>query len=252
MSKHIFVRYDRKMTNRFITKLCGLADLSARDIDRLRSITANPRPFAARQNLIREGDAPGPMFIMMDGWACRYKILPDGARQIVAFMMPGDACDLHIRLLAEMDHSIQAITTALVAIVSRDEMQSMLREHPAIANAMYAAQLIDEGIMRAWIISMGRRNSLERVAHLGCELYLRARNIGLTDAVEFDLPLSQVVLSDALGMTPVHINRILKELRIAGVMSLKRGSVTITDPLKLTQIAGFDENFLYRRLRKAS
>lgn len=127
-----------------------------------------------------------------------------------------------------------------------------MQDHPQIANGMYAAQLIDEGIMRAWIVSMGRRSSLERVAHLICEMYLRARNIGLTDADEFNLPLSQVVLPDALGMTPVHINRILKELRLANAMSLKRGSLTITDLLKLTRIAGFDENCLHRRLHKAA
>lgn len=239
------------MTNRFIKKLCGLADLSTGDVERLEQLTSNPRPFVARQDLIREGDQTGPMFVMIEGWACRYKILPDGGRQIMAFMMPGDACDLHIKLLAEMDHGIQAITPAMVVMVSQDDMQSIMQEHPQIANAMYAAQLIDEGIMRAWIVSMGRRSSLERVAHLICELYLRARNIGLTDANEFSLPLSQVVLSDALGMTPVHINRILKELRIAEAMSLKRGSLTITDPQKMTRIAGFDENYLHRRLRKA-
>jgi CRP-like cAMP-binding protein len=117
---------------------------------------------------------------------------------------------------------------------------------------MYTAQLIDEGIMRSWIVSMGRRSAPERVAHLICELYLRARNIGLTGEGEFALPLSQLVLADALGMTAVHINRVLKELRLAGAMALKRGSVTILDPVKLVQIAGFDENYLHRRLRQAS
>ncbi len=190
------------------------------------------------------------MFVVLEGWVCRYKILPSGSRQIMAFLMPGDACDLHIKLLAAMDHSIQAITPAMVATVTKVDMQAMMHKHPNIANAMYSAQLVDEGVMRAWIFSMGRRSSVERVAHLICELYLRARNIGLTDDDEFDLPLSQLVLADALGMTAVHINRILKELRLAGAMSLKRGSVTILDPVKLIQIAGFDENYLHRRLRK--
>jgi CRP-like cAMP-binding protein len=115
---------------------------------------------------------------------------------------------------------------------------------------MYSAQLVDEGIMRAWIVSMGRRSSIERVAHLICELYLRARSIGLADDGEFSLPLSQLVLADALGMTPVHINRVLKELRLSGAMAVKRGSVTILDTGKLVQIAGFDENYLHRRMRR--
>ena len=116
---------------------------------------------------------------------------------------------------------------------------------------MYIAQLIDEGTMRAWITSMGRRASIERVAHLMCELYLRARNIGLTSD-PLTLPLSQLLLADSLGMTPVHLNRVLKELRCAGAMSLQRGSLTIQDASKLVQIAGFDENYLHRRLGRTA
>jgi CRP-like cAMP-binding protein len=240
------------MANPFVQKLSGLAELTVADALALESATARPRRYVARQDLIREGDEPGPMFVVLEGWVCRYKVLPSGTRQIMAFLMPGDACDLHIKLLEQMDHSIQAITTASVATVTRDQMQTMMRDHPNVASAMYTAQLVDEGIMRAWIVSMGRRSAPERVAHLICELYLRARNIGLTGEGEFALPLSQSVLADALGMTTVHINRVLKELRLAGAMSVKRGSVTILDPVKLVQIAGFDENYLHRRLRRVA
>jgi CRP-like cAMP-binding protein len=240
------------MANPFVQKLSGLADLTVADAAALESATANPRRYVARQDLIREGDEPGPMFVVLEGWVCRYKVLPSGTRQIMAFLMPGDACDLHIKLLEQMDHSIQAITAASVATITRGQMQAVMRDHPNVASAMYTAQLVDEGIMRAWIVSMGRRSAPERVAHLICELYLRARNIGLTGEGEFALPLSQSVLADALGMTTVHINRVLKELRLAGAMSVKRGSVTILDPIKLVQIAGFDENYLHRRLRRAA
>ena len=240
------------MGNPFVQKLCRLASLTASEALAVEQATRGDRSYSARHDLIREGDEPGPMFVILEGWACRYKILPNGTRQIMAFLMPGDACDLHIKLLAEMDHSIQTITAAKVVTVSRATMDRLMHEHPNVAAAMYSAQLIDEGIMRAWIVSMGRRSSTERVAHLICELYLRARNIGLTGEGEFALPLSQLVLADALGMTAVHINRVLKELRLAGAMALKRGSVTILDPIKLVQIAGFDENYLHRRLRQVS
>lgn len=240
------------MDNPFLKKLGELVDLTANDAVALEDATSRPRRYVARQDLIREGDETGPVFVVLEGWACRYKILPSGTRQIMAFLMPGDCCDLHIKLLAQMDHGIQAITTATVATIAQPLMRSMMRDHPNIAEAMYTAQLIDEGIMRAWIVSMGRRSSTERVAHLFCELYLRARTIGLTGNGEFALPLSQLVLADALGMTAVHINRILKELRLTGAMALKRGSVTILDAVKLVQIAGFDENYLHRRLSQAS
>ena len=240
------------MQNRFVTKLGGLVELTAADAAALKKATADPREYRARQDLIREGDETGPVFVVLEGWVCRYKILPSGTRQIMAFLMPGDTCDLHFKLLEQMDHSIQAVTNAVVATIAGTQMRAMMQEHPNIARAMYTSQLVDEGIMRAWIVSMGRRSSTERVAHLICELYLRARNIGLTKDDEFALPLSQLVLADSLGMTAVHINRILKELRLAGAMSLSRGSVTILDPVMLVQIAGFDENYLHRRLRQAA
>jgi CRP-like cAMP-binding protein len=233
------------MVNRFVQKLKNLVDLSDDDVAALVEVTANPRGYAARQDMIREGDRPGPVFVILEGWACRYKILPSGTRQITAFMLPGDACDLHVGMLEEMDHSLQAITPSKIALIPGPRMEELLIEHPRVANAMYKSQLIDEGTLRAWIVSMGRRSSIGRVAHLMCELYLRSgpRN----GDVEVALPISQVILADALGMTPVHVNRILRDLRLAGAMSLRRGALTVIDPVKLVLLAGFDENYLHRR-----
>ncbi|RZL19650.1 MAG: Crp/Fnr family transcriptional regulator [Sphingomonas sp.] len=239
------------MTNRFVEKLRGFSPLADADVAELVALTSRSRVSKTRQDLIREGDRPGPVFVMIEGWACRYKILPSGTRQVLAFLMPGDACDLHIGLLAEMDHSIQTITPARVATIERVDMDELMRRRPAIAKAMYIAQLVDEGTMRAWITSMGRRTSIERVAHLMCELYLRARDIAMTGEATLTLPLSQVLLADALGMTSVHINRVLKDLRIAGAMTLHRGSLEVSDPDKLVRIAGFDEGYLHRRTRLA-
>lgn len=238
--------------SRFIEKLSRFATLDKAAVDALARATVKARWVAARHDLIREGDRPGPVFVILEGWACRYKILPSGTRQILAHLMPGDSCDLHIGLLAEMDHSIQTITRAYVATIERVEMDEMLDRHPDIAKAMYIGQLIDEGIMRAWITSMGRRASVERVAHLMCELYVRARNIGLTDKADLEVPLSQSMVADSLGMTAVHLNRVFKKLRLENTMTLTRGSLRITDPQKLAQIAGFDENYLHRRLRIAA
>ncbi len=233
------------MPNHFVQKLHNLAELSAADVEALSAVTADARDYRPKQDMIREGDRPGPVFVILKGWACRYKILPSGTRQVMAFLLPGDACDLHIGMLAEMDHSLQALTPCSVALIAGDRMETLLEDHPAIARAMYKSQLIDEGVLRAWIVSMGRRTSVERVAHLMCELYLRSFSINSLD--EIDIPISQIVLADALGMTPVHVNRILRELRLAGAMTLKRGHLAIIDPRKLVQIAGFDDNYLHRR-----
>lgn len=240
------------MSNRFIDKLASFGKLDHDDIARLAAATSQPQSYIQRQDLIREGDRPGHVFVILDGWACRYKILPSGTRQVLAFLMPGDCCDLHVGLLEEMDHCIQAITPALVATISRVEMDAIMGQNPNIAKALYIAQLVDEGTMRAWITSMGRRTSIERVAHLMCELYLRARNIGLVSEPGLALPLSQALLADSLGMTAVHLNRVLKELRLSGAMTLQRGSLLISDAAKLVRIAGFDENYLHRRLRRAA
>ena len=238
-----------QMDGPFIGKLRRFATLTREEMSLLREATANARKVTARHDLIREGDRPGPVFVMLEGWACRYKILPSGTRQVLAFLMPGDSCDLHIGLLAEMDHSIQTITPAVVATIERADMDQLMDGHRGVAKAMYTAQLVDEGTMRAWITSMGRRTSIERVAHLMCELYLRARNIGLTSEPYLTLPLSQLLLADLLGMTPVHLNRVLRELRETGAMELHRSRLVISDPNKLIKIAGFDENYLHRRLR---
>ncbi len=237
------------MRNLFVEKLQNFGGLTPEATVALTVATARWRVVPAKQDLIREGDRPGPVFVMLEGWACRYKILPDGTRQILAFLMPGDCCDLHIGLLAEMDHGIQTITSARVATIGRKDMEMVMDRHPGVAKAMYIVQLIDEGVLRSWITSMGRRNSIERVSHLVCELYLRASNVGIASDDMFAMPLSQILLADALGMTPVHLNRMLKELRQLGAMRLDRGRMFVTDPAKLAKIAGFDENYLHRRVR---
>ncbi|MET0365421.1 MAG: Crp/Fnr family transcriptional regulator [Sphingobium sp.] len=242
----------RFMGNAFVDKLRGCAALSPDDVDALVQSTAVHRSIPARYDLIREGDRPGPVFVVLEGWACRYKVLPNGSRQVLAYLMPGDCCDLHVSLLAEMDHSIQTVTACVVATIERGVMEALLERHPAVARALYVAQLIDEGTLRAWITSMGRRTSLERAAHLMCELYLRARISGPPGETELVLPLSQLMLADSLGMTPVHLNRVLKQLRACGAMTSQRGSLQIVDPILLAKIAGFDENYLHRRLRSAA
>jgi CRP-like cAMP-binding protein len=237
------------MDNAFVRKMSGFAALSPAEADKLASVCDATRVLPARYDLIREGDKPGPVFIVLDGWACRYKLLPEGGRQIMAFLMPGDFCDMHVAVLDEMDHTIATITKARVASVPRARMESLIDATPAITHAFWRAQLIDEATLRAWIVSMGRRGSVERVAHLMCELYLRAHNIGLARGDELVFPLTQVVLADALGLTPVHINRVLRRLRLEGIMEIGRGKLVISDPDKLARIAGFQSNYLHRQLR---
>ena len=238
------------LPNALIHKLEAYAPLPPDDVAVLHAACSRTRTVPPNHDLIREGDAPGPIFVVLEGWACRYKILPEGTRQITAFLMPGDCCDLHASVLHEMEHTIATLTSARIATIPRDEMEALMFTHPALTRAFWWKQLVDEDTLRAWIVSMGRRDSVQRVAHLMCELYVRARNIGLIEDDAFELPLTQTVLGDALGLTAVHVNRVLRKLRLSGVMEFKAGSVTVADIVKLAEVAGFDDNYLHRRLRR--
>ncbi|UUL83257.1 Crp/Fnr family transcriptional regulator [Sphingomonas qomolangmaensis] len=240
------------MSNAFTDRLRGHGPLSDDDVRLLTAACHSIRGHRAGHHLIREGDRPDPVFVMLEGWAARYKILPDGGRQIMAFMLPGDFCDIHIAVLEAMDHSIVTLTKAKVASLPRQQMEALVEARPAITRAFWWSQLVDQGVLRAWIVSMGRRKAQERVAHLMCELYIRMHNIGLATDNQCEMPLTQVVLADAVGLTPVHVNRVLQALRQAEVMDLRSGSLTILDPAKLARIAGFDANYLHRRLKRAA
>ena len=193
---------------------------------------------------------PGPVFVVLEGWACRYKILPGGSRQIISFLMPGDFCDMHVAVLAEMDHNIATLTDATIATIPRHEMEALTEIKPNLSKAFWWTQLVDEGVLRATIVSMGRRTSLERVAHLLCELSFRMRNIGIATDEHCEMPFSQIILADAVGLTPVHVNRVVGKLRRAGALEVTTGTLIIASLLRMVEIAGFDDNYLHRRLKR--
>lgn len=238
------------MSNAFVKHLSGYGLLGETEKALLEEACKNVRELPAGTHLIREGDEPDPVFVILEGWACGYKILPDGGRQIISFMLPGDFCDIHIAILHAIDHNIMTLTKTRVASLPRAEMEVLVQARPMLTQAFWWSQLVDQSISRSWIASMGRRKSVERVAHLMCELYIRMRNIGLASGDECSMPLTQIVLADALGLTPVHVNRVLRLLKTAKVMQLSHGSLRIIDSEKLAQIAGFDGNYLHERIRR--
>jgi CRP-like cAMP-binding protein len=200
--------------------------------------------MGARRNVIREGERPDHVHLIVEGWAARYKLLADGARQITAFLIPGDFCDLHVTILGEMDHSIMTLTRAKVAYIPRSKMD-VLTERPGLAKAFWWATLVDEAVLRAWIVNVGRRGAFEAIGHLMCELYVRMKNIGLADDHVFELPLTQEELGDALGLTPVHVNRVLQRMRSDDLISFKGGWLTIHDYRGLEKASGFNPNYLH-------
>lgn len=235
-------------SNAFIRNIQSRAELSDSEIGKLEAITSKPRQYPAKHDLICDGDRPGPLYLFLEGWGLRYKILPEGTRQVLAFLLPGDCCDMHTRVLDRMDHSIATITPSLVVSVDRGEMNALMDESVAITRAIWLMQLIDLGISRAWITSLGRQSSRARVAHLICEIYLRAHALRDNGGGECRMPISQIMLSDAVGLTPVHVNRVLRGFAADGIMRLSRGMLSVYDAEALGRIAGFDDTYLKRRV----
>ncbi len=178
-------------------------------------------------------------------------MLPDGSRQITAFLIPGDFCDLHIAILSEMDHSIITLTRARIAHIPSGHVETLAAERPRLAKAFWWATLVDEAVLRAWIVNAGRRDATEAIGHLMCELYVRLSNVGLASDDHFELPLTQEEIGDALGLTPVHVNRVLQRMRADGLISLKAGVLTLHDFRRLQEKSGFNPNYLHldERLR---
>ena len=233
------------MYNLLTRKLASFADFSENDRIALNALCAESRSFKAGHDLIKEGDRPEEVCLLMEGWACRYKLLPDGGRQIMAYLIPGDLCDIHIFILKAMDHNISLLGNARVAAIPKDTMLDLLRDRPAVAQALLWATLVDEAVLREWLVNLGQRDAYARIAHLFCEMWLRLGQVGLVTNQRYALPLTQEQLGDALGLTPIHVNRMLQKMRADGLITLADRHLTIHDIDRLKQVAGFDSNYLH-------
>ena len=210
----------------------------------LNSLLQNRRTVPARTDLIQEGDKPSDVHLILDGFACRYKVLPDGGRHIMAYLIPGDFCDLHVFVLREMDHSLGTLSKCTVVDIPRARILESLNR-PAIARAMWVAALVDEATLREWLVNIGGREATERVGHLLCELLFRLRAVGLVVGYSYDLPVTQRELADTMGLSDVHMNRVLQRLRSEGLITLKEGALSILDIDKLTAFSSFNPNYLH-------
>lgn len=234
------------MANPLIRKLEQFTRLSADNRQALDGLVHNSRrSLGARRDLIREGDRPRVVNLVLDGWACRYKTLEDGRRQIMALFLPGDLCDLNVYILRKMDHSIGALTPLSYAEVSRDSFEQLVGDHPRIAQALLWESLVSAAIQREWTVNLGQRSAIERIAHLICELYFRARGAGLVEGDSFFCPLTQTDLADATGMTAVHVNRTVQELRARGLLQWRGKRVEISDMEALCSTALFNQGYLH-------
>ena len=233
------------MGEALIQRLEAYTRLSTADKAALQRITKVSRIIAPRRDLIREGEKPAFVHLIVDGWACRYKTLPDGRRQIVSFFVPGDFCDLNVYVLKQMDHSLGAIKRISVADISREEMDELTANHPRITQALWWESLVTNAIQREWTLNIGQRTAYERIGHLLVEMYMRLNTIGLTQNGSCDFPLTQTDLADATGLTAVHVNRTLQELRRDGLIELERKRLNIPNMQKLKEASMFNANYLH-------
>lgn len=234
------------MSSHLARKLERFARLSAADKEALFTLTRRPlRNIPRGQMILREGETSPGMRIFLSGWSYRCKSLEGGRRQIVSFLLPGDVCDLNACVLSYSDHSIVAATQVTVVDIPRQNVEDIAHGHPALFQALCWDEQVSVGLLREWIINIGQRTALERMANLFCELFVRLDMVGLTNERMFSFPVTQADLAAATGLSTVHVNRTLQELRRAELVSLTGRGLHILDFPRLKRLAQFRPNYLH-------
>jgi CRP-like cAMP-binding protein len=228
-----------------IRKLRSISPLSEDEVYGLRGLPLAATPVDADLDMVREGDRPSQCFVLVEGFVCRYKLTEDGRRQIFSFHTPGDIPDLQTLHLGVMDHSVKTLTRCKVAFVPHDVIAALTRRCPRIGDVLWRDTLIDAAIFREWMVGIGRRSASTRIAHVLCEVFLRLNAVGLTNGYECEFPITQTEIGDALGLSTVHVNRSLQELRGNGLIELRRGFLGILNWEGLKKAGEFDPAYLH-------
>ena len=227
-----------------IRKLGAFVALSGSELAVLESLHKRRRTFVAGRDLVHQGQSEQAAYILASGWACSYKILQDGQRQIVDFQIPGDFLGLRSVLLHISDHSIEPVTDIEVSEVLVPDLLGAFSRTPRLATAILWAASRDEAMVVEHLVDVGRRNAAERMAHFLLELGARAALVGMGSKAGFACPLTQYLLADALGLSAVHVNRVLRQLREDGMVTFRDGFVTFDNYARLTDFAQFDPTYL--------
>jgi CRP-like cAMP-binding protein len=232
------------LENAFSRKLSAYVKLSDTDLTVLSNLYRRRRFFLAGHELIHQGQTDKTAYLMFSGWAVSYKVLALGSRQIVDFHIPGDFLGLRSMMSGATDHNVEAITSVQVSLLGRQELDPWAVEAPKLAAGVHWASARDEAVVVERLVDLGRRSATERVAHLLLELAARLRLVGFADNAGFACPLSQYLLADALGLSAVHVNRVLRQLREAKLVTFQNGSVVFDNYEGTVELAGFDQTYL--------
>ena len=219
--------------------------LSAEALGALEDAVGKVKTVPARQTMVREDSVVTTSTLLVAGFMCRYVDGRNGERQLVAIHVPGDFVDLQSFPLEHLDHAVAALTDATVALFPHETIVSLMARHPQLVRLLWFSTMLDAAISREWIFRLGHLPAIGRVAHLFCELALRLQLVGIGSADTFPLPLIQTDLADACGLTPEHVNRVIRQLRERGVLNFSEGILTILDWEQIKTIAEFDDGYLY-------
>jgi CRP-like cAMP-binding protein len=231
--------------NPLLRKLESIASVSAKEKAAVLDLPVTVRQMRADHDIVLERDRPTQCCLVLDGWLCRYKILENGTRQIFSFHIAGDIPDLQSLHLKTMDHNLGSLLQSTVAFIQHDSVKALATDFPHICNVLWRDTLIDAAIFREWMVGMGRRDAPSRIAHLICELFTKLRAVGLTRGFTCDFPITQSVMGDALGLSTVHVNRSVMELRGRGLIKLEKQVLTILKWDELQKEGGFDPLYLH-------
>jgi CRP-like cAMP-binding protein len=238
------------MIERHLMKLRARNEISAEEESGIRDLVTEVRDYAPDTILIRAGEELNVSLLLLDGLVARAHQLSEGERQITELHVPGDFADVHGFTLKRLDHDVVTMTRCRIAIVPHDRLRTLTEAHPHLARVYWFGTNLDAAIHRAWEVSLGRRRASPRMAHLFCELHVRLGIVELATDEGFSLPLTQDELADCLGLTAVHVNRTLKELRERELVEFRSGRVIINDLAGLRELAEFDPAYLYLEQRE--
>ena len=230
----------------FIRRLLNHSFLSAADQEAIAALPYKIKNMPPGGSILREGDQAEICPILLSGFAYRQKVASDGGRQIVALKLPGDALDFQSLYMKKADHDIRTLTAVEFALVPLSALEQLTMARPAVARAVLIDILIESSISREWLLNIGRRNALARLAHLLCELHDRVSDIAGETSANFEVPLTQEQLADLLGLTPVHVNRMVRQLEKMGAIGRPSRSLTILHFSSLTEISSFSSAYLHR------
>lgn len=233
------------MMHPVVRKLNIFASLSPEEASAIGLVCSDIVELPAHRAIAREDEPAINVFLLLEGFVARHKMLPSGRRQILAFMTPGDTCDVGVTLLARRDHSLTTLAPSRLARVSDVALDHLMAEYPKIRAAFRWATLIEEGTAREWILNLGAREAVGRMAHVFCEVYYRLNALGLANGLNYELPLTQQDLADTIGISSVHANRTLQELRRRKLISFGDRRLNIRDLKGLEEVAQFEPTYLH-------